>query len=186
MTSKIILEVQEVELFSEHPRTLLIAAAGTVPTTGWSNPQLSPYIYITPPQDGIWDFAFVADAPTGPALDVITRVETQYRWDDFPPDLAGVRVHASTNSRVALLTRSPIICLKGVLTDEGVLCQGFRSAAGVLYTLVGNLDGFTNGDEVFLCGTIAQLSFCLQAQTIIVFWIGKQVPLAAKQPVQAP
>lgn len=44
--------------------------------------------------------------------------------------LKGVRVYASTNSFVALLEKSPVICLQGILTDEGVDCQGFRSTTG--------------------------------------------------------
>src|SRR5438309_5827785 len=47
------------------PERLLVAVDGTVATSGWSSPRLAPYYYLTPPTDGIWDFDFVADEPTG-------------------------------------------------------------------------------------------------------------------------
>ena len=70
------------------------------------------------------------------------------------------------------------ICVKGKLTDEGVECQTLRSTEGELYTLVGDLNGFQNGDEVVVCGTIAGISFCMQGTTINVSWIGKEAPKA--------
>jgi hypothetical protein len=68
------------------------------------------------------------------------------------------------------------LCVKGTLTDEGVECQAFRSTDGELYTLVGDLNGFQNGDQVVVCGTIAGTSFCMQGTTINVSWIGKEAP----------
>ena len=73
---------------------------------------------------------------------------------------------------------SGAICVKGTLTDEGVECQAFRSIDGELYTLMGDLNGFQNGDEVVVCGTIAEISFCMQGTTINVSWIGKEAPRA--------
>ncbi|HYR74672.1 MAG TPA: DUF5818 domain-containing protein [Pyrinomonadaceae bacterium] len=72
------------------------------------------------------------------------------------------------------------ICVKGTLTDEGVECQAFRRTDGELYTLMGDLGGFQNGDEVVICGTIASVSFCMQGTTISVSWIRKEAPKAAK------
>ena len=71
---------------------------------------------------------------------------------------------------------SGAICVKGKLTDEGVECQAFRSTDGELYTLVGHLNGFQNGDDVVVCGTIASVSFCMQGTTINVSWIGTKAP----------
>jgi len=94
-----VLEVSEVELVAEHKQRILsIVAHGTVTTSGWKNPRLIPYVYITPPADGIYDFDFVADAPDSPALQVLLPISAGEEWQDFPPDLIGVRVHASTNS----------------------------------------------------------------------------------------
>lgn len=70
------------------------------------------------------------------------------------------------------------LCVKGILTDEGIECQAFRSVDGDLYTLVGDLKGYQNGDEVVVCGIIAGISFCMQGTTINVSWIGKEPPKA--------
>ena len=70
------------------------------------------------------------------------------------------------------------ICVRGKLTDEGVECQALRSDDGELYTLVGDLNGFHNGDHVVVCGTIATVSFCMQGTTINVSWIGNEAPKA--------
>lgn len=88
-------------------RSLYVAARGTVSTTGWKNPQLTPRVHVTPPADGIWDFDFVADAPGGIVLDVISDVSADW----FGPDQAwvrGVRIHAATNYLVVLdITPAP-------------------------------------------------------------------------------
>jgi hypothetical protein len=68
------------------------------------------------------------------------------------------------------------VCIKGALTDEGVECQAFRSTDGELYTLMGDLKDFHNGDQVVVCGTIAGVSFCMQGTTINVSWIGTKAP----------
>jgi hypothetical protein len=71
-------------------------------------------------------------------------------------------------------------CYKGQLTDEGVECQAFRSDDGELFTLVGGLDGYKDGDKVVVCGTIAEISFCMQGTTLVVSYIGKKVPKAKR------
>lgn len=63
---------------------------------------------------------------------------------------------------------SGILCLKGTLTDEGVECQTFRDTQNTLYTLIGDLGGFSDGDQVVVCGTVATASFCLQGTTLAV------------------
>jgi hypothetical protein len=104
-TPKSILEVTEVRLLvlKSFPPQLQIAASGTVPTSGWSNPQLVPYNYVQAPPDGIYDFDFVATPPQDIVTEVITPIRAQYTWPTFPQELVGVRIHSSTNSKVALL-----------------------------------------------------------------------------------
>lgn len=90
-------DVEELLVIPENPRAIAITAHGWVPTTGWSHPVLSPYIYVMPPRDGILDLSFLANAPTGLALQVFTRIRVVEsllvpRW------VIGVRVHASTNA----------------------------------------------------------------------------------------
>lgn len=71
-------------------------------------------------------------------------------------------------------------CYKGELTDEGVECQAFRSEDGELFTLIGDLEGYGTGDKVVVCGTVAEISFCMQGTTLVVSYIGKKVPKARR------
>jgi hypothetical protein len=100
-----VFEVAEVELsiLESFPPKLRISAKGTVLTAGWTNPRLEPFIFIQPPPDGIYEFDFVADPPDGFPAQVITPIEAVYVWDNFPEGIKGVRVHASQNSKTALL-----------------------------------------------------------------------------------
>ncbi len=176
MTKKKVLEVQNVKLsiLESLPPKLSITAFGTVPTTGWKDAELIPHVYIQPPPDGIYGYDFVASPPDQSVPQVITPIVAN-KVDPLPDDLKGVRVHASLNSKVALLGEGGgrTIVIKGVLTDEGVECQALRTDAGELYTLVGDLKGFQVGDQVCVAGTIAESSICQQGLTIVVSWIGK-------------
>lgn len=181
MTSKKVLEVQQVKLaiLESFPPQLSITATGIVPTQGWKNPELIPYIYIQPPLDGIYEFDFVAEPPEGIAAPALASIEANFRLESIPTNLRGVKIYASTNSQVALLEESSkekTICVKGTLTDEGVECQTLRTAEGELYTIVGDFKDFQVGDEVYVAGTVAEFSFCLQGITIVVNWISKSVP----------
>jgi hypothetical protein len=178
-----VFEITEVRItaYRSVPPKLLIEVWATVPTPGYTDPQLVEYIYVKPPPDGIYDFDFYATTPDGITSEVISPISTSYLMEPMPRDLKGVRVHASNNSQVALLSESnrpSTICVKGRLTDEGVECQTLRSLTNDLFTLVGELNGFKIGDEVVVCGTIADISFCMQGTTINVSWISKGVPMA--------
>jgi|GEM_PF-3209106 len=86
-----------------------IAAEGVVPTSGWSGFQLSPRYYITPPADGVWDFDFYGDPPSGVAVQV-ERPAFAATHMMAPPWCKGVRVHASTNSMDASVTKAaPVV-----------------------------------------------------------------------------
>jgi hypothetical protein len=73
--------------------SLFLAATGEVPTSGWSGENLSPRYYVSPPQDGIWDFDFTADPPSGIVLDVVLPVNA-FRFGHPADWVRGVRVHA--------------------------------------------------------------------------------------------
>ena len=81
---------------------LLVHAAGTVPTSGWSSPRLAPRFYTKPPASGIWDFDFEADAPVGIVLQVIQPLNASGVFP-APPWLKGVRVHGEGGSVDAIL-----------------------------------------------------------------------------------
>lgn len=78
------------------PPYLMLNVAGSVPTTGWTNPELVPAVYFVEPADGIWDFQFIAERPTGIVNQVVTNISASCsvvlpRW------CRGVRIAASTN-----------------------------------------------------------------------------------------
>ena len=97
-----------------------IVAAGRVATTGWGNPQLSGWVYVAPPADGIQDFDFCADEPSGIILPVLTPFAA-YRtidrdWRHFfgrERPLRGVRVHSRTNSVEAMVAEAHEVNLAG-------------------------------------------------------------------------
>ncbi len=184
MANKVkVYEIKNVRLtrYRSVPPKLLIEVDATVLTAGYSDPQLFEFIYVQPPPDGIYEFDFYATPPSGPAARVVSPISATYLLEPMPEELNGVKVYASNNDKVALINESSspsAMCLKGKLTDEGVECQAFRSNEGELFTLLGELNGYQNGDEVVVCGTIAEISFCMQGTTIIVSWIGKEAQKA--------
>lgn len=83
---------------------LLIAAEGQVPTSGWSDGELSEYIYVVPPEDGIYEFDFVAKPPSGPVIQVVSPIfaSDMTKWHR---GIKGIKVYAAENSvTVRLLT----------------------------------------------------------------------------------
>jgi hypothetical protein len=109
-----VMEVTEVSLtiFKTKPPILYIYAEGVVPTLGYQNGKLIPYVYVKPPADGIWDFDFVADKPDGPVPQVLAPISASYMWPDFPEELKGVRIHAAHNKIEKKLSSSKEKILK--------------------------------------------------------------------------
>ena len=70
---------------------------------GWQNGELVPWAYLNTPEDGIMDFDFIADAPTGYILPVISHINTAPFMAETPTWLKGVRIHASTNVITTLI-----------------------------------------------------------------------------------
>ena len=101
-------EVTDIKLTIEKilPPNLVIKVEGNAPTSGWNNFQLSPYVYIMPPADGIYDFDLIGEKPDGISSPAITCIEPPavFVWEDFPEqEVKGVRVHASSNSLEKML-----------------------------------------------------------------------------------
>jgi len=69
------------------------------------------------------------------------------------------------------------VCVIGQLTDEGIECPALRSEDDSLYTLAGEIGSFVVGDHVCVCGTLAEVSICMQGITIEVSLVspGEQV-----------
>lgn len=80
---------------------IVIAATAEFPTLGWSELQLSPYYYIVPPEDGIYDFDLLAKQPNS---DVGQQVETLTTTTSRSIEgVRGVRIHAAKNKLVVRL-----------------------------------------------------------------------------------
>lgn len=108
-----IFKVTDVQAFSINlPKPLddiiSINAVGEVPTTGWTALRLSQRFYVVPPADGIWDFDFIGDEPTGIVGQVVLPVAAQLVLP-APAWCKGVRVHAKSNDIVASLSGKPHI-----------------------------------------------------------------------------
>lgn len=60
----------------------------------------------------------------------------------------------------------------GILTDEGANCPALRDDAGNLFTVLGDLEGFDDGDRVLVRGSLrADDRICGQAETIHLYEI---------------
>lgn len=97
--SELLREIVEVNAFiggDEENALLTVEAEGTAATTGWTNVQLDPHVYINPPSDGLQDFDLVGDRPAGAATDTPTTFEAA--WEGPLEDwVIGIRVHAIAN-----------------------------------------------------------------------------------------
>lgn len=97
-----VLRVENVTLtftWSE-PSAFLVVARGTVPTSGWRGGKLVPRMYSAPPEDGVLDFDFLAEAPEDLVAQILSPIQSAPVLM-YPPKWAkGVRVIASTNQLV--------------------------------------------------------------------------------------
>lgn len=87
------------------PVRLQILADGMAPTTGWSNGQLIPYVYVGPPAYGVWDFDLVGDPPDVGG-DALSPISANYVWMGNINAIKGVRIHASSNKMERFIGRT--------------------------------------------------------------------------------
>ncbi len=96
------------------PPNVVVSAEGTVTTSGWKNGELTSWVYVTPPEDGILDLDFVAERPSGLVLQVISPiagqcvlidVDLENYWGPGKP-LTGFRIHAANNEIVVPMGES--------------------------------------------------------------------------------
>jgi len=103
-----VLSVDEVRVeflmvIPENPPAISVVASGRVVTLGWAHPDLGPWMYIVPPQDGILDLDFVALPPTvGIVIPIVCPIAVGKAFP-VPTWVRGVRVHAATNCIEAML-----------------------------------------------------------------------------------
>jgi len=78
-----------------------------------------PYTYVQPPPDGIYDYDFVAAPPRDVAAQVLTRITATAKG--LPQGAKGIRVHASLNSKEALISPNDFACTEtGISMGEGM------------------------------------------------------------------
>ncbi len=100
-----IYEITDVQLaiLKSEPPMLSITASGNVTTRGWSNPLLIPYVYIVSPEDGMYEFDFSTNRPTGMVIQAISPIAASTILEEIPKELKGVRIHASVNAKEAAI-----------------------------------------------------------------------------------
>lgn len=81
-------------------------------------------------------------------------------------------VGAVTPSPTGGVDSAGLAAIVGILTDEGQKCPAMRDDAGNLFTLLGDMEGFDDGDRILVRGSVqADDRICGQAETIQVFAI---------------
>ncbi len=82
----------------------------------------------------------------------------------------GRRDNDTTTGAVSGVDPGGAAAIVGVLTGEGKKCPALRDDSGNLYTLLGDLHGFDDGDRVLVRGsTRADNRICGQAETVQVY-----------------
>lgn len=92
-----------VTYIKKNPPQLKIEAKGQAASMGWTNPTLSPRVYIQPPPNGIYVYDFVATPPTGIVPQVLTPISAELVLTEIPKGMKGVRVYSKSNSKEAKL-----------------------------------------------------------------------------------
>lgn len=104
-------------------KSLKIEAKGMVNTGGWSGGELSPWMYIAPPADGILDLSFTAEPPRPGTMvtEAFASIPASLQLP-IPDWVLGVRVHSSTNSETAMLpeTSASVVTASVQTPDDGM------------------------------------------------------------------
>jgi len=92
-------------ILKRKPAIISIQAFGTVTTSGWAEGKLIPYVYITPPENGIQEFDFIAKRPDGIVMEVLTPIVASYHLEDTKW-LSAFKIYTSTNEILISLSDS--------------------------------------------------------------------------------
>lgn len=76
----------------------------------------------------------------------------------------------------APMPEPPPDCHIGTLTPEGATCQTMRDAKDRLFSFYADMTGHKIGDDVCVCGPVAEMSFCGQGTVIEVTHLGQSCP----------
>jgi hypothetical protein len=86
-----------------NPPEYRIDATGNASTSGWSDAELSAVVNVRPPANGIYEYNFVAEPPSGISAQVLTPVSAQKALPKMPKGFRGIRVRAKSNNKEALI-----------------------------------------------------------------------------------
>ncbi len=168
---------------------------------GHSRSEMRPYRRLRSNADGLVRTAVRLDDGYGydQALFAIRTADRQYQAFAEQPYVIRRAAHRTSQApTVAPVTRAPAnpnytasrrpvqqpvsrndlaeVAIAGVITDEGINCPTFRDDAGQLYSLLGDLDGYAQGDRVRINGAIETDSrVCGLGQSLQV-WRVAQAP----------
>lgn len=162
------------------PPQLNITVKGEVPTMGWSNATLTPYVYIQVPPDGIQDFDLSATPPDGVSGDKVSEIDAIFTIKD--PDnfwgpgkrLAGVRIHAEKNSKEAHYGDAK----QTELSDRPVPWPWLTDAGSAKFTFPGligkQLRVYKTGDALTMDLVFNRVNIEVSPQTnlVVSVWIG--------------
>lgn len=78
---------------------ILIVALGVEKNGEWRSAELAPFSYVSPPEDGFWEFDFTLTERSSTPTDVITPIFAIHAWREFPADnLKGITIHGAHKS----------------------------------------------------------------------------------------
>ena len=80
---------------STDKKELVVSATAEVPTAGWTDARLTRREYVTPPQDGIYEYDFTALKPTGAVAQVVSEIKATDKWANPPADVKGIKVYGT-------------------------------------------------------------------------------------------
>jgi hypothetical protein len=93
-------------ILKSNPPQLMISAEGTASSLGFTNPQL---IKVkNSPNDGIYEFDFVATPPSKTAAQVLSPIAAFFVLSPMPDDFRGVKINARNNSSEKSMVVQPI------------------------------------------------------------------------------
>ncbi|RED51250.1 hypothetical protein [Aestuariispira insulae] len=71
---------------------------------------------------------------------------------------------------------APEDCQIGVLTDQGQICQTIRTGKGDIYSFFADMNGYTLGEKVCICGKPATMTRCLVGVPIDLVHLDRDCP----------
>jgi len=121
------IDTARLDVLKTLPPKLSIAAIATVGTSGWRKGQLLPRFSNSDiPLNGIYEFDFVADAPDGEVLHVLSRISALYIFSEIPKNFRKAVIYSETNMKELLITSDKLTDwnnLQHQSFSQGISCE---------------------------------------------------------------